>query len=129
MTLSEAALSLGKNRNFFFVMRKNQPDRFAYLTSKNKNLVAAYNECELEIAGTLDKLEAIFYILEERRKQSKFSELAYLHGLYGSKLSLTNSLKKQIFMIRDNSINFKLYLKMKKLINLYEEHKDEILRK
>jgi len=123
MKLYRASAMVGKKKDYFFVMRKHQPEKFQYLQSKGCNLVEAYLRYEEEVEETMMKLQEIFYKLEEERKQYAFSILAHEAGIYGSQESLLNSLERMIFTVRDRAIQFSAYKKLKQLIPLYEANK------
>ena len=125
--LSYVAKVFGYNKNHFYVLRLKSPERFNYIKNINQNdFLDSYSKYVEEMEVLKEKLQEIYYFLEDRKLIHKFSIYVHEAKMFKNFNHVSNSLSDVIF---SNKIGFhfhKTYIKYKKFIPLFDKFIKEI---
>ena len=124
INMRQSATDLGLAESTFPMMKKLQRERFDYILSLDADLTAGYHKYSRLRMDALERLQEIFYELEDKRELLKFSTFLYKKGLYGSKESWSHSAVKAIFRLEPRYIHHKTFLKKLEIIRVYEEYRE-----
>ena len=122
--LSERA---GLHKDKFSYIKHTNKELWEYISKKEESLDKAYTEYINEANEARDKVMAIYFKLQEKRKQAHFVEFCFegknkdfiKKDFYTTKNALLTLFQK-VFNIPYNRPAYKAYLKHKKIIKLYE---------
>jgi hypothetical protein len=128
MTDREACRLLGKNVNYFSVMRVKSPDKFKYIKSISRNLYQAHKVYEEEVMAVQNQAQQDYYELsEEWGKVRQFSKYLYEKGIYKHPNIYSASASRVLFnsrQVKDGySLTHKSFITYKKINQLYKEFK------
>ena len=121
----EIAIRLGLTRNAIFVMRIQQKEKFKYIQSIDPYFEKAYRIYAKHQVELTNRLQEIYYELEEDRKLSNFSRYLYKKGIYTAPTSWVASVARSIFRIAKNMPPHLSYIRRIKVVAAYEDYKKE----
>jgi len=124
INMRQSATDLGLAESTFPMMKKLQRERFDYILSLDDCLTEGYRKYSRLRMDALERLQEIFYELEDKRQLLRFSTFLYEKGLYGSKESWSHSAVKSIFRTEPRYMHHKTFLKKLEIIKLYEEYRE-----
>lgn len=127
MNLREACRELGLYENALSYMKRNNPEKFEHIMALDDNPVAAYRKYKNNMNELAHELTHMYYALAEKRKLMELSRLLYRNGIFGSELSFINGIGGIVFTTFVD-MNFRVFLRYTKVLEIYKEHKDEIFR-
>jgi hypothetical protein len=119
--LKNAAKYFGFNENYFYVMRKEYPEKFKYIFEGKDDPIDAYQKYLNECASVQEQLTDMYYKLEEKRLIYRLSRLAHERGLTKNKFSLSTGMGKVVFNVHGRVISYKAMIKYKKILQLADE--------
>ncbi len=120
LSYTQIAARLGINRNAIYVMRLQQPERFAYVHELHPHFEEGYRRYRQMQSEVMLELQGIYYELEEKRLISSFSRYLYKLGIYGSKIGWANSAVTSLFKFDVHRLSHSGLLRKIAVIKAYE---------
>ena len=78
---------LGLRRNFFYALRRDNPECFDYIRSKDKDMVVAYRLYIEEKRLITDEASTVYFDIEDNGELLKFGRWLVEAGIYTNDLS------------------------------------------
>ena len=121
MTYSQIARRLGIKPVQIFVMRNQQPAKFAYIKNLNDHFEKGFIKYRTIQQETIGEMESIYYELEDNEALYKFASFLFARGVYQSETAWATSAKECTFRYSTDNISHTGLLKRMEGIDAYED--------
>lgn len=116
----DVAEQLGLYRNFFHILRKNNPEKFAYIQRFGKDMLKAYPKFEQHRMDITNRACDIYYELEDVRGLFPFGRFLVEKGIYSHEASYY--LTANTIFRPEGVSKFDSMIKLEKSNALYDEY-------
>ena len=115
-------MALGLSKDYFHVIKSQNPNLFKYLTSLNANMLNAYQSYISE----QNKVKAIssdmYFYLQERRLLYAFGKILVQENLSPKNHSFSQSCSKVLFTSSEGFGSFPVFMRYKAYIKEFDKH-------
>jgi len=116
--LCEASLELGFSKDYFHVMKHENPDKFNYISSLSNNIIEAYSMYNSEQEVVKQRATKMYYLLREK-KDISFMQQNFT-AITPTKKAMYD-LFSRLFNTEPGFKRHSTFIKFKKLIKQYNK--------
>ena len=119
MTLAKQAKELGLSKDFFYVMKSINKDKYQYILSLDDDLIKAYYKYIDECSQLFQKLEQIYWTLYLKHNIHAFSKFLHYKKVYKNYNTFSTTINSRLFKV-SNQTSFSSMLKNKQIIEAFD---------
>ena len=121
MNDGNAALKLGLERNYFYILKSTNETLYAHLKTKDQDLSIAWQKYIIETDHVRNSLQEIYFDLQDTRDVHLLAKMGI--GIYKNQESARNTIEKSLFHqpIGHQPIRYPTFLKFTVLVNKWNE--------
>jgi len=118
---------IGKDKNFFYQLKCINIDKYNYIGNLgNGDMINGYKIYKEKTLAVKNKLEEIYYELLDKRSIIDFGRYLKKHNIYNHDNAFGSVMSRFMGRLHEQDMPLNSYKKYKKILEYYEEYKDEM---